>query len=339
MARVAVLILNYNGEQHLKKFLPSLIANSLGCEVIVGDNDSTDNSLELLENDFPEIRIIKLDKNYGYAGGYNKLIEQLDNEYIALVNSDIEATQGWITPLVSILDSNTNVAAVQPKIRSYNNREKFEYAGAGGGYMDQYGYPFCRGRVFDAVEEDEGQYNDTCDVFWASGACFVIRKSVFDEFHGFDDAFFAHMEEIDLCWQINNAGYRIKYCGESIVYHLGGGTLSYANPRKTYLNFRNGWMMLMKNLPDDRRAKLLFARWWLDIAGFFFFLIRFQFKNAYAVIEAHIYIWRNLGMIQLKRSESSSDDQKEVEIKPSEFSLAWQYYIKGKKRYSELVPD
>ena len=332
MARVAVLILNYNGEQHLKKFLPSLIANSLGCEVIVGDNDSTDNSLELLENDFPEIRIIKLDKNYGYAGGYNKLIEQLDNEYIALVNSDIEATQGWITPLVSILDSNTNVAAVQPKIRSYNNREKFEYAGAGGGYMDQYGYPFCRGRVFDAVEEDKGQYNDTCDVFWASGACFVIRKSVFDEFHGFDDAFFAHMEEIDLCWQINNAGYRIKYCGESIVYHLGGGTLSYANPRKTYLNFRNNLSLLYKNIPKDQLVSAFIVRFILDGVAALKFFLEGGFHDLVAVLEAHLYFYRNFGKLKKKRKMQKQNKVSKVYNR----NIVFDYFIKGKKKYTDL---
>jgi GT2 family glycosyltransferase len=339
MARVAVLILNYNGEQHLKKFLPSIITNSAGCEIIVGDNNSADNSLEILEKDFPDVRIIKLDKNYGYAGGYNKLIAQLDHEFIALVNSDIEATPGWIDPLVSILDSEPNVAAVQPKIRSYNNREEFEYAGAGGGFMDQYGYPFCRGRVFNTLEEDKGQYNDACRIFWASGACFIIRKSVFNEFDGFDDDFFAHMEEIDLCWRINNSGYSINYCGESTVFHLGGGTLNYTNSKKTYLNFRNGWMMLLKNLPNASRTKLLYTRWLLDIVSIFFFLIQFQFKNAYSVIKAHIYIRRNLGMIQLKRSKSINNRENEAIITPTKFSLVWQYYIKGKKRYSELIPD
>ena len=339
MAKVAVLILNYNGEQHLKQFLPSIIANSADCDVIVGDNNSSDNSINLLENSFPEVRIIKLDENYGYAGGYNKLIDQLDHEYIVLVNSDIEATPGWVNPLISILDSEPNVAAVQPKIRSYNNRKKFEYAGAGGGYMDKYGYPYCRGRVFDSIEEDTGQYDDTCNVFWASGACFVVRKSVFDKFNGFDDGFFAHMEEIDLCWQINNAGYSIKYCSESIVYHLGGGTLDYTNPRKTYLNFRNGWMMLIKNLPDNNRAKLLFTRWWLDIASIIFFLIHFQFKNSLAVFKAHIYVWQNLGIIQSKRNKSLNNNQEKAITTPANYSLAWEYYVKGKKRYSELIPD
>jgi GT2 family glycosyltransferase len=339
MANVAVLILNYNGEQHLKKFLPSIIKNSEGCEVIVGDNKSTDQSISLLEKEFPEIRVIELDNNYGYAGGYNKLIAQLDHEYIALVNSDIEATPGWLKPLMSILESDSQVAAVQPKILSYINRDTFEHAGAGGGYMDQYGFPFCRGRVFNSLEEDDGQYDDTCDVFWASGACFIIRKSVFDEFDGFDDDFFAHMEEIDLCWKINNGGYAVKYCGESTVYHLGGGTLSYSNPRKTYLNFRNGWMMLIKNSPSESISKLLFTRWWLDFTAVLFFLIRFQLKNAFAVIKAHIYVFQNLRIIQKKRSESLIKKYGDVKMSPSNFSLVWQYYIKGKKRYPELIPD
>lgn len=339
MAKVAVLILNYNGEHHLKNFLPSIIENSEGCDIIVGDNKSTDQSLALLGTDFPEVKVIKLDDNYGYASGYNKLIDQLDHEYIALVNSDIEATSGWMNPLISILESDKQVAAVQPKMLSYTNREMFEHAGAGGGYMDQYGFPFCRGRIFNSIEDDNGQYDDTRNVFWASGACFIIRKSVFDEFGGFDDEFFAHMEEIDLCWQINNAGYCIKYCGESSVYHLGGGTLTYSSPRKTFLNFRNSWMMLLKNLNTKGRSRLLFARWWLDLVAIFYFLTLFQFKNAFAVINAHIYIWRNLRIILNKQNELSNNKYGDVKIIPSKFSLVWQYYFKGKKVYSDLVPD
>lgn len=339
MAKVAVLILNYNGEQHLKKFLPSIIENSDGCEVIIGDNNSTDQSLSLLETDFPEVKVLKLDDNYGYAGGYNKLIAQLDHEYIALVNSDIEATPGWTLPLISILESDKQVAAVQPKILSYTNRDMFEHAGAGGGYMDQYGFPFCRGRVFSSIENDNGQYDDTRNVFWTSGACFIIRKSVFDDFDGFDDEFFAHMEEIDLCWQLNNAGYTIKYCGESSVYHLGGGTLNYSSPRKTHLNFRNSWLMLLKNTPSNKHIRLLFTRWWLDIIAVFYFLILFQFKNATAVIKAHIYILRNLRIIQNKQGKSLANKYGEAKMSPSKFSLVWQYYIKGKKRYPDLIPN
>ena len=202
MARVAILILNFNGEEHLQRFLPSIISNSQDCDIIVGDNCSTDKSIQLLETSFKEIKVIKLDKNYGYAEGYNQLIKQVSNEFIALVNSDIEATQNWTESLVATLDSNEKIVAVQPKILSYNKRNEFEYAGAAGGYIDRYGYPFCRGRVFNSIEEDFGQYNDNREVFWASGACFMVKKSVFEKLGGFDSKFFAHMEEIDLNWRM-----------------------------------------------------------------------------------------------------------------------------------------
>jgi len=339
MAKVAVLILNYNGEEHLQRFLPSIIKHSPDCEIIVGDNNSTDNSLSLLESTFPTIKVIKLDTNYGYAGGYNQLINQLDHDYIALVNSDIEATAGWIEPLISMLDNENSLAAVQPKILSYTNRDKFEYAGAAGGFIDKYGYPYCRGRVFDTIEEDQGQYDNTTNIFWASGACFIIKRSVFNKFGGFDADFFAHMEEIDLCWRLNNGGYQVKSCGKSTVYHLGGGTLHYGNPRKTYLNFRNGWVMLLKNIPANGIIKTLFIRWWLDLISIFFFILKFQVKDSVAILKAHGYIWLNRRKIKKKRKETLDNISDSRSIKPTNFSLVWQYFIKKKSRYTDLIPD
>ena len=339
MARVAILILNFNGEEHLQRFLPSIISNSPGCDLIVGDNCSTDNSIQILATSFPEVKVIKLDKNYGYAEGYNQLIRQVDNEYIALVNSDVEATPNWTEGLVSILDSTEKVAAVQPKILSFNKRQEFEYAGAAGGYLDRYGYPFCRGRIFSTLEEDLGQYNDTCEVFWASGACFMVKKSVFEELGGFDRHFFAHMEEIDLNWRMHNAGYKVMYCSESTVYHLGGGTLDYDNPQKTYLNFRNGWSMLLKNLPKAGKLSILFIRWWLDIASIFYYLLNFQLKNSLAVVRAHFYILLNLNKISKRQHGEMGQAALSPVIAPKRFSLVWQYFIKKKRRFSDLVPD
>lgn len=339
MARVAILILNFNGEEHLQRFLPSIISNSQNCDIIVGDNGSTDNSIHLLKTSFQGVQVIKLDKNYGYAEGYNQLIKQVSNELIALVNSDIEVTNNWTDALVSILDSNEKIAAVQPKILSYNLRHQFEYAGAGGGYIDQYGYPFCRGRIFTSIEEDFGQYNDTREVFWASGACFMVKKSVFEELGGFDSDFFAHMEEIDLNWRMHNRGYKVMYCGNSTVYHLGGGTLSYDNPHKTYLNFRNSWSMLIKNLPKKNRGTILFVRWWFDFASIIFYVLRFQVTNSLAVIRAHFYIMLNINKILIKAKDSLHDAELDHSIAPKKFSLVWQYFIKKKKRFSDLIPD
>ena len=339
MARVGILILNYNGEKHLRKFLPSVIANSTGCNIIVGDNCSTDNSIQLLETTFPDIQIIKLAENYGYAEGYNQLIKQTTNEYLVLVNSDVEVTENWLEGLISILDSDKQVAAVQPKILSYNNKELFEYAGAAGGYIDKYGYPFCRGRVFNTIEEDLGQYNDNRPIFWASGACFMVKKSVFDKLGGFDSMFFAHMEEIDLNWRMYNQGYKVMYCSESVVYHLGGGTLSYDSPRKTYLNFRNGYSMLIKNLSGSSRLRILFIRWWLDMLSVFYFLFQFKLKSSLAILQAHFYIITHFRRISSKKAQTIAPERFDPVVAPKNFSLVNEYFIKNKRRFSQLIPD
>lgn len=336
MASVAILILNYNGSDHLKRFLPSIIANSGNCQIIVGDNNSTDNSVELIRNTFPEVKVIKLAKNYGYAGGYNKLIEQVHHDYLVLVNSDIEATPGWSTGLIKELDSDRHIAAVQPKILSFNQRHKFEYAGAAGGYIDQYGYPFCRGRIFKTIEEDHGQYDDKTDIFWASGACLMVRRSVFVDLGGFDNDFFAHMEEIDLCWRMHNAGYRVVYSSDSLVYHLGGGTLSYQNPQKTYLNFRNGWVMLLKNISAPNTKTILFIRWLLDVLSMGYFLIQLQPRNFAAIIKAHVYILSKRQKIKQKRHTTLREVEDSRNMKPWAISIVWQYYLKQKKRFSDL---
>ena len=240
MTKTAVVILNYNGEKFLREFLPVVIKLSGNAKIVVADNGSTDLSVELLKQKFPTVELIRLDNNYGFCGGYNRALKQVEAEYYVLLNSDVEVTPEWLEPLVALLDSSSDIAAAQPKVLSYNDKDHFEYAGAAGGFMDSLGYPFCRGRLFDITEKDTGQYNDTREVFWATGACLIIRSAVYHKLGGLDEDFFAHMEEIDLCWKVQRAGHKVYYCGTSHVFHVGGGTLSKSNPRKTYYNLRNG---------------------------------------------------------------------------------------------------
>ena len=339
MAKVAILILNFNGRDLLLNFLPSVIEYAADCQIIVGDNGSTDDSIAILENSFPTVKIIKLDKNFGYAEGYNQCINQVDAEYVALVNSDVEVTPSWTKPLIALLDSSPEIVAVQPKILSYKNKTQFEYAGASGGFLDSFGYPFCRGRIFNTVEEDKGQYTSPYQIFWASGACFMIKKSVFIEANCFDKEFFAHMEEIDLCWRLNSLGYKIMFTGDSTVYHLGAGTLKYASSRKTYLNFRNSLMMLLKNIPRQFLFKTFFIRWWLDLLSVLFYLAKLQPLNANAVIMAHWYILLNAKKIKSASVVHTQSKQIKSGLSPMKISLVWQYYIKGRRKYSDLVPD
>ncbi len=337
MARLAVAILNYNGAGFLKQFLPAIIAHTPEADIIVGDNGSTDHSRQLLADEFPSVQVEDLGGNHGYAGGYNRLLDRLDYEYVALVNSDIEVTAGWLQPLVDILDKDNRIVAVQPKILDYRHKNQFEYAGAGGGFIDRYGYPFCRGRIFNTLEEDRGQYNDIRPVFWASGACFVVRMAAFKEADGFDERFFAHMEEIDLCWRWQRSGKKIMYCGKSTVYHVGGGTLAYRNPRKTYLNFRNNWLTLIRNLPPGELIPRLPARIAMDWLSVLYFLFTGRFGSALAVFRAHLYLPVHPGLLRQLRQQSRL--QASYEVAPYPKSLVWQYFVKGKKRFSDLIPD
>lgn len=339
MASVAILILNYNGAHHLERFLPSIISNSADCDVIVGDNGSTDNSVDLLTNNFPEVTIMELGHNYGYAEGYNQLINKVSNDYIAIINSDVEVTANWTGPLVAELELDEMVAAVQPKILSLLDKTKFEYAGAAGGFLDKYGYPFCRGRIFDTTETDTGQYNDSCDVFWASGACFLIKRSAFVELQGFDKDFFAHMEEIDLCWRLKNIGYKIRYTSKSSVYHLGGGTLSYQSSRKTYLNFRNSWLMMLKNLDGKRINRTMIIRWLLDMLSVLYFIFSFRFASAITIFKAHFYLLANRRNISTKRLTNSSLRENNITVDLASYSVVKQYYLKKKRKYSSLIPN
>lgn len=286
MSKTAVVILNYNGEKLLQQFLPSVIAHTRQARIIVADNGSTDGSIKLIKDQFPTVEVIALDTNYGFCGGYNKALRQVNSEYYVLLNSDVEVTPNWLEPMVQLLDKNASIAAVQPKILTHHQKDQFEYAGAGGGFIDSWGYPFCRGRIFNFTEKDTGQYNDIREVFWASGACLVIRSEVYHHLGGLDETFFAHMEEIDLCWKIHRMGKQVYYCGSGTVYHVGAGTLPRNNPRKTYYNFRNGLSLIYKHLPDNQLWYKLPIRILFDIIAALKFVVEGHAQDGKAVYRA-----------------------------------------------------
>lgn len=301
MTTTAVVILNYNGASFLQQFLPTVLKHSPEAEVIVADNCSTDGSLAYMQTAHPGVRVIALDRNYGFCGGYNRALAQVEADYFVLLNSDIEVTAGWLQPMISLLDGDVLIQALQPKILSYKERGRFEYAGAAGGFIDRLGYPFCRGRLFAYAEEDRGQYNDVREIFWATGACLMIRAGVYRQQGGLDEDFFAHMEEIDLCWKINRAGGKVYYCGQSTVYHVGAGTLSYGSPRKTYLNFRNGLTMLLKHYDGWELVLKLPFRLVLDWVAANVFILQGQFGQAWAIWRAHLDFAGSAGRTWRKR--------------------------------------
>ncbi|MGR3812081.1 glycosyltransferase family 2 protein [Jiulongibacter sp. NS-SX5] len=329
--KIAVVILNYNGEKHLRQFLPSVMENSLLAEIWVADNASTDHSLNFLEDYKPRIHLLNLETNTGYAGGYNRALTQIDADVYVLLNSDVEVTPGWLQSIEHKFENDSNLAAIQPKIKSFTKKEYFEYAGAAGGYVDKWGYPFCRGRVFDTCEKDEGQYDDQVSISWASGACLFIRADVFHELEGFDERFFAHMEEIDLCWRIKNAGYDIIYDPGSVVYHLGGGTLNKSNPRKTFLNFRNGLAILVKNLPFQSMLVKVPVRLILDGVSALKFLLDGNEKDVLAILKAHFAFYAMLPYLLKKRTGKVNQNRF-----MSNYSIVWQYFAKKKKKFSEM---
>ncbi len=298
----AVVILNWNGKKMLERFLPSVTLHSTGdTEVIIADNGSTDDSLAFVREHYPQLRIIELDKNYGFAGGYNRALEQVEADYYVLLNDDVEVTPNWIEPVIAQMEQHPQTAICQPKLLMYDQRDTFEYAGGAGGFIDKYGYPFCRGRMFTTLEQDRGQYDDPCPIFWASGAAMFVRSSVWKELGGLDDDFFAHMEEIDFCWRAKNAGYEVEYCPHSVVYHVGGGTLPKSNPHKTYLNFRNNMALLYKNLPQSRLAWVMVCRVVLDYVAAFKFLMERKPKEFSAVIQAHRAFYKWMPRLKVKR--------------------------------------
>ena len=338
MEKVAIVILNWNGEKMLKEYLPSVLRYSRDeATVYVADNASTDDSLSLLRQHFPEVKLIVLDKNWGFAEGYNKALRQIEAEYYLLLNSDIEVTHHWLTPMIEYLDSHPDVAACQPKLLSMIDKDRFEYAGASGGYLDTFGYPFCRGRVFDTVEEDNGQYDNLADVLWASGAALMIRSKDYWDTGGLDGRFFAHNEEIDLCWRLRIKGRRIVCVPESYVYHVGGGTLPKGNPMKTFLNFRNNLTMLYKCLPEEDLKKVMRWRWWLDyLAAWEMLLLKRNVGDFKAVYRARkaFKLWRKDFEADRQRIQASRVERKVPERKG--FSLLWQYYVKGREAFSTL---
>ena len=338
MKKVSVVILNWNGVGMLQKFLPKVIEYSVnqGVEICVADNASTDESVSYLQANFPNVRLILLDKNYGFAEGYNLALQQVKAEYVILLNSDVEVTPHWLEPLVEYMDAHPEVAACQPKIRSERNKEYFEYAGAAGGYLDKYGYPFCRGRIFDVVEKDEGQYDTVSSVFWATGAALFIRLKDYWEAGGLDGRFFAHMEEIDLCWRLRSRGRGIVCIPQSVVYHVGAATLKKENPRKTFLNFRNNLLMLYKNLPEKELKKMMFVRGLLDWVATFVFLLKGDGKNARAVWQARKEFKHICPDFASSRTENLAKATGQSIPEKVDYSILWKFHACGKKVFSRL---
>lgn len=325
MKNIAVVILNWNGVKLLEQFLPTLIQYSPEADIYVADNASTDTSIAFVQQNFPMVKIVQNDSNYGFAQGYNEALKHIDAPIYALVNSDIEVTENWLHPISITFNNEPQTAIIQPKILDYKDKAYFEYAGAAGGFLDKYGYPYCRGRIFETIEKDNGQYDDECEIFWASGACFFIRSAVYKELNGFDDDFFAHQEEIDLCWRTINKGYTIKYNPKSVVYHVGGATLQQGNPKKTFLNFRNSLLMLTKNLPASSLFRILFCRMILDGIAGIQFILQGKWIHFFAIIKAHFSFYRLFSNTYKKRGNFQTKRYYKTG------SIVFTYYLKGGK--------
>ncbi len=325
---IAIVILNWNGKQLLEQFLPSVVSFSAGTKIYVVDNASTDDSILFLKEKYPEITIIQNTTNGGYAKGYNDALQHVVADVYCLLNSDVEVTKNWLKPIISTFERDETIAAIQPKILDFKDKHKFEYAGAGGGFIDQLGYPFCRGRIFDTIETDTGQYNDIVPVFWASGACLFVKSKTFFEVGGFDETYFAHQEEIDLCWRIQNLGKQIYYVGIATVYHVGGATLATQNPKKTFLNFRNSLFNVLKNSPKNKGFYLIFVRLCLDGLAGIQYVLKLKPLHTLAIIKAHFNFYAHLFKMLKKRSKSPKK-QDYYQTK----SIVWNYFVKGRKRF------
>lgn len=336
---VAVVILNWNGRDMLAKYLPSVVEFSSlpGVEIVVADNGSTDDSLDYLSEKFPMVRQIILPENYGFAEGYNRALRQIDADYFVLLNSDVEVTANWLSPLYNYLEAHEEVVACQPKIRSVVNPEYFEHAGAAGGFLDKYAYPFCRGRIFSEVEKDEGQYDTIKEVFWATGACLFIRAKGYFDAGGLDGTFFAHMEEIDLCWRLRSRGKQIVCHPESVVYHYGGGTLNVDSPRKTFLNFRNNLLMIYKNQSEKTLFKILFVRFFLDLLAAMMFLVKMDWENFKSVLKAIVEFYCIKAKYKAKREENLSLQIEQNVVERWNGSIVWAFYAKKVKKFSDLI--
>lgn len=333
MKPLAVIILNWNGRDLLRRFLPSVVEHSDSSisRIVVADNGSDDDSIEVLEREFPQVEILRLEKNFGFAEGYNRAVKAIECKYTILLNSDAAASPGWDIALFDFMENQPDVGACQPKLLSFNNPESFEYAGAAGGYIDCNGYPYCRGRIFDTCEKDAGQYDSIADIHWATGAALMVRRQVYIDCGGLDPEFFAHMEEIDLCWRIRLAGWKIAIVPTAVVYHLGGGSLPAENPRKTYLNFRNNLLMLHKNLPDTVRGKILLRRRLLDTVAWLKFMLTFDFANANAILRAHGDFRRMRDMyVEHPRFNLLGSDR------CGRRNILWQYFVRRSKTFDKL---
>lgn len=327
--KIAVVILNWNGSQLLRQFLPSVVQFSTEAAIYVADNASTDDSISVLESEFPSVKIIRNDRNYGFASGYNEALKNVDADVFALVNSDVEVTPNWLSPIIEMFKNEPETAIIQPKILDFKNKTYFEYAGAAGGFIDQYGYPFCRGRLFDTLEKDENQYGDS-EIFWASGACFFIRSNVYRELNGFDGDFFAHQEEIDLCWRAFNKNHKAKCVSSSVVFHVGGATLQQGNPRKTFLNFRNSLLMLLKNLPFSKLVPVIFMRLFLDGVAGIQFIFQGKLTHFMAILNAHFSFYSSFSKTYRKRADKQSGKYYKVN------SIVYNYFVLKRRKFTEL---
>ncbi len=332
--KLAIVILNWNGIQLLKEYLPKVISYSADAEIIVADNASTDGSVDFILAEYPNVRVILNTANEGFAKGYNLALKEVDADIFCLLNSDIAVTEGWLPPILQFFEDHAEAAIVQPKILDLKDPDNFEYAGAGGGFLDALGYPFCRGRIFQSIETDKGQYDDTREIFWATGACMFIRKEVFNSLGGFDEDYFAHQEEIDLCWRARNSGYQVFYVGSSHVLHLGGSTLSNMDPRKTYLNFRNSLYSITKNLPKRRAFILILCRLFLDFIAGIRFILQFKLGHCIAIVHAHLSYYLKLGRMLRKRNNNGYLKKYHVTK-----SIVWSHYVLGIKEFNILVKD
>ncbi|MCE2612246.1 glycosyltransferase family 2 protein [Flavobacteriaceae bacterium D16] len=330
--KLAVVILNWNGQTLLERYLPVVLEHSKEAKIVVADNASTDDSIAYLQENHPEVEIVHNPENWGFAKGYNEALKSVDADLYCLLNSDVEVTPGWLEPVLAFFKEHKDAAIIQPKIRDLLKRDYFEYAGAAGGFLDQLGYPFCRGRIFQALEKDEGQYNEASEIFWATGACMFIKRQVFEELGGFDEDYFAHQEEVDLCWRAHNKGYKVFYVPGSHVYHLGGSTLSNMNPKKTYLNFRNSLFSITKNLPGRVAVTIIFCRLFLDGVAALRFIFQLKLKHCFAILRAHLSFYRQF-RIMFRKREKSEFVSKYYETK----SIVWSHYVNHIRKFSDLV--
>ena len=330
--KTAIVILNWNGKKLLEQFLPSIVKfSSDEAEIYVADNASEDTSISYIKHNFPSVKIVKNTENGGYAKGYNDALKKINADIYCLINSDVEVTQNWLNPILTIFNTDENTAIIQPKILAFKDKTNFEYAGAAGGFIDLYGYPYCRGRVFNDIEKDRNQFNDISEIFWASGACFFIRSKVYHQLNGFDEDYFAHQEEIDLCWRTQNIGYRVKYVGNSTVFHVGGATLKETDPQKTFLNFRNSLLNVVKNVPKKWFLFVVFSRLLLDGIAGFKFILELRPIHTLAILKAHFSFYKNFYKFLKKRKVLQKKSNYNLHT-----SIVWQYFILGRKKFKDL---